>query len=44
MVLQVGKKLHEIIGEINRWRQILEVPYQEFLQVGKTWELHEYTH
>jgi hypothetical protein len=31
MVQQVGKSLHLIRDEIVRWRDILEVPYQEYL-------------
>jgi len=30
-VQQVQKSLHIIRDEIARWRNILEVPYQEFL-------------
>lgn len=31
LVQQVGKSLHQIREEIARWRDILEVPYREFL-------------
>jgi len=30
-VQQVQKSLHEISGEISRWRKILEMPYREYL-------------
>jgi hypothetical protein len=30
-VQQVGKSLHLIRDEIARWREILDVPYQEHL-------------
>jgi hypothetical protein len=29
LVLEVGKSFHEIRAEIERWREILAVPYQE---------------
>ena len=31
MVQHVGKKLNEIGSEISRWRDILAVPYKEYL-------------
>lgn len=31
MVQEAEKSLHEISGEIARWRDILAVPYQEYL-------------
>jgi hypothetical protein len=31
LVQQVLKSYHEIRDEIVRWRQILEVPYKEYL-------------
>jgi hypothetical protein len=31
MVLQVGKSFQQVRGEIERWREILAVPYQEYL-------------
>lgn len=31
MVQQLQKSLHEISDEIARWRDILAVPYQEYL-------------
>ena len=31
LVQSLRKSFHEIRGEIDRWRQILEVPYQEYL-------------
>ena len=31
MMRQVGKFLHQIGDEIIRWKEILEVPYQEYL-------------
>lgn len=33
LVQYLGESLHEIRDEINRWREILAVPYQEHLQV-----------
>jgi len=35
MVQRVGKSLHQITDEITRWREILAVPYQEYLQATK---------
>ena len=32
MVQYLGKSLHDISGEIVRWRNILEVPYQDYTQ------------
>lgn len=34
MVLQVGKSFQQIRDEITRWRDILTIPYQEYL-LGK---------
>jgi hypothetical protein len=31
MVRYMGENLHEISSEIARWRDILAVPYQEYL-------------
>jgi hypothetical protein len=31
LVQHVGKSLHAIKEEIDRWRRILEVPYLEYL-------------
>jgi hypothetical protein len=31
MVHYLGENLHEISGEIDRWRDILAIPYQEAL-------------
>jgi len=31
MVQRALKSFHEISGEIERWREILAVPYQEYL-------------
>jgi len=30
-VKQVGKSSHLIMDEVARWREILDVPYQEYL-------------
>jgi hypothetical protein len=32
LVQYLGNSLHEIRDEITRWREILEVPYQEYLR------------
>jgi len=32
-MMQVGKSLHLIRGEIVRWREVLKEPYQEYLLV-----------
>lgn len=31
LVRYVGEKIHEIGAEISRWRDILAVPYKEYL-------------
>jgi len=31
LVQQVGKSLHLIRDEVARWREILEIPYGEYL-------------
>jgi hypothetical protein len=40
MVQHLLKSFHPIREEIDRWRKILGVPYQEHYSVSESWELH----
>ena len=39
-MLRVHKSLHLISDEIDRWKDILYVPYQKYLMNGDSRDLH----